>query len=391
MITLIINHINYLCQKTGYQHIGLETFSDISFNSPASLFFLMAGYMVGMVYLSRPTFTAELLRRAALLYAFNVVTFAVVAVIAYAGPDAIAAASNYDYVFASPVRGTVEFLLFLQHPYLLGVLQVYVLFMATAPLFAIALARAPLLAVAVSATLYCVVQFHAAFNLPGGAPTGDHLWNFNPFAWQFLFFGAVAAGKLRLFEQAFTLMDRHRWLAIPSIVAAGAIVVAQYLSIHVGFYIPQTGKTALEPMRLASALIVAAALMSLLVLLKPWLAAAPFRWLGMIGGNSLNCFTFSIPATYLGAEICLASGNSRAGYFTAVAVVLAGVTLVAVLSQRAKARKVALRSAPAGSGRRGAGAALLQRDRVVLAPGIVERLAGEEAQRAGDPTAGGVR
>lgn len=338
MLTIAINHVGALFFELGYRGTQLPTLSTLSFSSAAELFFIMSGYMVGMVYLKRPNLAQKMFERAWKLYRFNIGTFLVAGLICLVlALPALTRETGYGYLFAQPVVGTVRFLLLLQQPYLLGVLQVYVLFMLLTPLVVRCFDRAPWMTVGALLALYAAAQLFPWFNLPGGAPEGDWEWQFNPFAWQLAFFGGALAGKYKIHGPVFGWLTAHKLRAWAAVMLLPLCVLLFFAKQH-GLPMPWTGKEALQPVRFATSLLVLAGLMGGLVLLRPFLDSAPFRVLGITGSQTLNCYVASIPATYLAGAIWIHAGRSTEVYFLMVALVTAFVVAVAYVSTRMRRR-----------------------------------------------------
>jgi hypothetical protein len=333
MVTIVLNHFALLVNELGFDGFPVPTLTYFGFSSAAEIFFLMSGWMVGLVYLRRPNRDALVLKRAATIYCFNVFAFVAAILAAWLAGPAVAAATDASFTLANPVEAVARFLVFLQHPYLLGVLMLYVLFMLAAPLAARLLERSPALLIAASLAIYLVVQLMPQLNLPGGAPNGDLQWNFNPLAWQLLFFIGMCLGKIGFHRTAFDYLSGRLWTTAALVGLLLLSAGLHRIDLHGVLSVPFTGKENLEPVRLVHTALVVATLAALVVnapaLLKPLL-----DWLALNGRQTLYCFTASIPLTYLGAGLWLAVGGGHGTYLALSALLVLAITLVAVLAER---------------------------------------------------------
>jgi hypothetical protein len=330
MVTIAINHTSAMFMALGMKGPAIPTLTSFSYSSAAELFFLLSGYMVGLIYFRRDDIILKLLKRSGKIYLYNLLAFLLAIPLAYWGGEALMAATGADHTVDAPLVGTVQFMLLRQHPDLLGVLSLYVLLMLLAPVFVPLLRRMGTAFLIPVALIYAAVQFVPGLNLPGGTPGEDGLWNFNPFAWQFLFFAGMVAGKNRLHEAMFRLLDAHRgaaWALLGLLVITMAI---RFADKHSGFDAPWTDKTNLEPVRMLHALVVVGGLASAFTLLKPFLDLAPFRWLALNGRHTLQCYVASIIATYAAAAFAARTGASLYPmYLSACVTILAVITATA--------------------------------------------------------------
>ncbi|KRA79766.1 OpgC domain-containing protein [Altererythrobacter sp. Root672] len=333
MVTIVLNHSKDLLSQVGLDGFPIPTLTSYGFSSAAEIFFLMSGWMVGLVYLRRPNRDAAVLKRAATIYGFNVLSFiAAIFAACLAGP-AVVAATDVGFTLANPLTEVVRFLVFLQHPYLLGVLMLYVVFMLAVPLAARLLDRSPALLIAVSVALYLFVQVVPGFNLPGGSPKGDGQWNFNPFAWQLLFFIGMWLGKVGFHRTAFDYLSGRIWTAAALVGLLLLCAVLHRLELRGVLLVPFTGKENLEPVRLVHAVLVVTTLAALTVN-APSIFRPVLDWLALNGRQTLYCFTASIPLTYLAAGLWLTLGGGYLTYLALTSLLVLAITLTAQIAER---------------------------------------------------------
>jgi hypothetical protein len=271
--------------------------------------------------------------RALKLYFYNLVLFIVLfGVVASAGSDAFAAASNYAHYFASPKR-VAEVLTFRSHPYPLGILQLYVCFLLAAPVFAFMVRRSVLLASCATLALWCGAQIWPEFNATGGSPEGDWQWNFNPFAWQLLFFGGMILGRYNL-TPAMLRLSQRRGVVVASIALLGlatAVHAAEIWAPSAGlrFRMPAAGKEGLGAVRLAHALLVVWVLYLALARLRRPERNPVIAMAAMIGRTSLDSFAASVVVTYALALVWSEIGGGAVNYFILSGMCLAALALFA--------------------------------------------------------------
>lgn len=115
-----------------------------------------------------------------------------------------------------PYRAVLEAALLKFRPTNLDVLPLYIVLLAVFPLLLPVLVRRPLAVLAVSATLYAVTLRYD-WNLPGYPE--PKVWNFNPFAWQVVFYTGASMAVLGP-----RLARLDRWRRPISVLAALFIV-----------------------------------------------------------------------------------------------------------------------------------------------------------------------
>jgi hypothetical protein len=333
MVTIAINHMGFLLGGVGYRGVNIPTLTAFGFSSSAEIFFLLSGYMVGMVYLNKANLRTKVFSRAARIYVYNLFGFISVLVLAGALPAPVVEATNLDYTLAHPSTAGLMFLAFLQHPYLLGVLQLYVLFMLLTPAAAALATRQEYVLIAISAMLFLATKWFPQFNLPGGAPEGDWLWNFNPFAWQFLFFMGMLLGRRRCHESFFRWLDHSIKRPVLVFIVFGIFAIVFRLQMGGSLSPVLVSRTNLGFLNLLHSFVgvtTMAALATLLLRYAKW----PANKLAAIGKNTLECYVASIPLTYAMAALWLQLPHHLAAYFLANVLVVAGILCVAEIKIR---------------------------------------------------------
>lgn len=343
MAVITLTHLNVVFDNLGMQQRQIPVPGDFSFTSAAELFFMLSGYMVGMVYFGRNNLLAKTVSRAGEIYRINLAAFVAALAIAWLGGPELAAATDADYTLAAPFRGIIEFLLMRQHPYLLGVLQVYVLFMLLTPCAAGLLKRSPYLLAIPSFALYLAVQFDPDWNFYGGGPHDTpREWNFNPLAWQLPYCIGMIAGSVRWHVSAFHWVEAKAWRHWALLAIAVTFTVLHRLDVRDVIDIPFTDKSSLGVTRLINTAILLGALAALLVIARRYLGRWPFRLLSMLGRQTLYCYAASIVITYAIGWAWLSSGRAYAVYFLGAAILMVLLLVVAFGRDRLARRPVAV-------------------------------------------------
>src|SRR5579872_5749526 len=222
LVCIFIDHIpeNFL---------NYFTISSIGFSDAAEVFIFISGFTASLVYgralAARGALiaTVQVLRRAWQLYVAHIFLFMIfIAEVSYT----VRAFNNPMYneemgvgdFLEQPHLAVVQAMLLQFQPTFLDILPLYIVMLLIFPLVLICLRWRPLAVLIPSALLYVVVQ---VFDIAMPAYPPEHVWSFNPLAWQFLFIlGATlghaerhTSGRARLVELAF-------WpaLAIASVV-----------------------------------------------------------------------------------------------------------------------------------------------------------------------------
>lgn len=334
LLTITINHITGFTDRMHMVGMQFPTLTLWGFSSAAETFFLLSGYLVGAVYFSAErdpsvaTFARRVWQRSGKLYVYNLGLFLVLLPLCLGSHD-LARLSFFDYFIQRGPASIIDFLLLYVQPYCLEILVTYMALLAAAPLFAALLRWQPPVAVAASLGLYWFAHQNPWFNIRGGTPVGDWLWNFNPASWQLLFFGALAAGRFQLLRR----IERRaagnwRWLILPFLLFAGLTLL--FLSQHwFSFEVLYQSKIRIGPVRVAHAMSVCWLIMSILWvwprLQRTWL----MRQCAVIGSNSLQTFVVSVALSYAAGYIWIEFAPRHDAY---IALCLSSAALLAVFA-----------------------------------------------------------
>ena len=352
LITITINHITGFTDRMHMVGMQFPTLTLWGFSSAAEIFFLLSGYLVGAVYFRADrtppmrVFTDKVWRRAGKLYLYNLLLFLALVPLCLASKQ-LAALGFYSWFIVRGPASLVDFLLLHVQPYCLEILATYMVLLFAAPLFAMLLRFQPLIALAASLALYWFAHEHSWFNLPGGSPVGDWLWNFNPASWQLPFYGAMAAGRFRLLARLEARAEGDwLWLIAPLLLFAGLTILFLAQG-WFAFEVLYQSKIRIGPMRVIHALSVCWAIMSVLWmwprLQQLWL----MRQCAMIGSNSLQTFVVSVALSYGAGFLWIEYFSFHAAY---IALCLASVILLGLFAN-GYARRVAqakMRSSASG-------------------------------------------
>ena len=317
MLIIAINHITVAFRSYGLTGLGIPTPTAIGYSSSASIFVIMSGYMVGMVYHRKPQPARAVLLRAWTLYRYNALLLIAVAPVLLLMERWQAVAWDAGFLFDRPIAGLVLFFTLLRAPALLDVLQLYVIFMLLTPAALWIYRRSPLALAAVSVMLWVLCQLATATHLVDPRLVE---WKFNPAAWQLLFFVPLIFGASRLHERLFALLEAHRWITILLGAAAAAFAIAKLL--HIEEAIPRywllTSKGNLGMLRLVHAPVVILFYCGLLAISRRIPELAPMRALACIGRQTLYCYIVSAWLTYVLTAVW---DHVDGGYFTYLAAV----------------------------------------------------------------------
>lgn len=329
MFTIAMNHVLLLARPLGYAGPGIPTPSGMGFSSAAEIFVALSGYMAGFIYASRPHYPVVLLGRAWKLYALNCAALLLLVPLILFGPDALLQQGRF-LVWESDTTGAIlGFLALLQAPSLLDVLQLYVVLLLLSVPAIWLLRRNSLYLLLLSFLIYVASQLVI---LSGMIVPGEI--DFWLPAWQFLFFGAMAAGFHRLHPLLFRYASSHALWIVP--VAIFLALSAAYSKLDTVLGLPVLGgiRHTLEPLRI----IHAAALVSLYVFLitrtRRWHATSPFRILSTVGSQTLVAYLCSVVVTYYAVALLVGSLPSATGYLAATAVVVGAVVMSALLADQ---------------------------------------------------------
>lgn len=320
LVTILINHLSQVAEAGGLTTWLVPTPTRYGYSTAAELFVILSGYMVGLVYLSRPNPMRAVWRRAATLWVYNLVLLAIIVPIALLMTPAEQAFWRFDDFFAAPLLSILRFATLQQAPRLLDILLLYVTLMLVAPV-AIALhRRSPPLLVVASVALYLLGQVLTIRHVSGSPTANDDGW-LKLMSWQLLFFVPMALGAWRIHGPLFRWLENN-WAALLTLAALFAAGVVAKI-----WQVPQpewlSGRYGLHLLRLGHSVLVLFLYASVLTMAGPLLRTAPFRAMAAIGRHSLDCFAAGLVATYaLGLVWDRVGGGHLAYYAVIVAAIL---------------------------------------------------------------------
>jgi hypothetical protein len=337
MLIILINHLTQAIKFYGLDGWEIPTPTKYSYSSAAELFVIMSGYMVGLVYLSKPGATGKVISRAGKLYGYNIVLLiAVAAFIPWLAAEE-AVFWRFDPLSESPLVSAASFAALIYAPRLLDILQLYIILLLATPLAISLYRRSPLRLAVASVVTYLITEVGVTF-YPFDLPLVH--WHFNPFAWQVLFFVPMALGVSRLHTKLFTLIDGDRRIPIAVLVLVMLTLVSR--SFQLDHLLPVrwawTSRDNLGPLRLVHALLMVVFYASALSLVSPLLQRWPFQRLASIGRNSLNMFGLSVFTTYALALLWDRLLGTYTGYLAMAAFSILLTIVTAALLDRKKRR-----------------------------------------------------
>jgi hypothetical protein len=343
LLTITINHITGFTDRMGMVGMQFPTLTLWGFSSAAEVFFLLSGYLVGAVYFpavrtpALHDFAAKVWRRAGKLYVYNLGLFVVLIPLCLISRD-LARLGFYSYFFKHAPLSYLQFLLLYIQPYCLEILVTYMVLLAAAPIFALLLRLQPIVAVLISIGLYWYAHEHPRFNIPGGSPLGDWLWNFNPASWQILFFVMMAAGRWRLLGWLRARTLGNWWLLLIAWTVFAGFTILFLAQSWYGFEMLYQSKVRVGPVRAIHALAVTWAVLSLFWMWprlgRFWL----FRQIAAIGSNSLQNFVACVAISYAAGFIWIEYARTHDAYIVLCIVSAIALGVVAQAYRRWKIR-----------------------------------------------------
>ncbi|HZB92630.1 MAG TPA: OpgC domain-containing protein [Stellaceae bacterium] len=181
------------------------TLHSIAFSDAAEVFIFISGYTAALVY-GRSVrqhgalfASAQIYRRVWQLYVAHIFLFMIFtaevsyAVLTLKNPMYTEELHVGDFL-TEPYIAIIKALLLQFQPTYLDILPLYIALLGFFPLVLLALERGALWALLPSAALYALTLRHG-WGLPAYP---EHLWYFNPLAWQFLFVIGASAGHARV-------------------------------------------------------------------------------------------------------------------------------------------------------------------------------------------------
>jgi hypothetical protein len=335
------------------------TLQAVGFYDAAEVFIFISGFTAALVYgraladKGALYATAQILRRAWQLYVAHIFLFVIfIAEVSYT----VMTFNNPMYneemrvgdFLDQPHIAVVQALLLRFQPTFLDILPLYIVLLVSFPVVLLGLRRRPLLVLGPSFVVYLIVQL-LGVEVP--AYPADHVWYFNPLAWQFLFIIGAAMGLAAPADG-----DRARRLraATPlalTIVAAATVVKLSW-TIH-GLWEPFPGlllkelwpvnKSNLSPLRLVP-------FFALAVLVAVWvppqaavLRSAAARPLVRCGQQSLEIFCLGIVLSALGHFLISEYGL---GVGAQLAISVVGIALMCLTAKLIDWYKVMDRAPP---------------------------------------------
>ena len=353
LLCMVWSHSGFLAFDLGL--VGaVRTYAptDIGFVSAAELFVFLSGYVFGLVNgPARQAGSLAMVQVSALyrtwqLYVLNGFTLLVaLGALALIGTTpALADLLRLTRIYAEPETAFLAFGTLHYAPMFFDILFLFMLLRLVAPTMLALMDRAPLAAMALSVGLYAAAQAFPWLTLQ----VNGRGWDFNPLAWQFLFFVGVALGRHGALAD---VGSSGRWRAL---LITGAAILAVFAlrvvdkAVEIGAIdmaavaalmpVPWTGKTTLEPFRLIyTGLFIYAALLVL-----PRSDAIATRWwarpLAACGRNSLEVFCATVVANYCAVAAELALGGGTGPHFGFMALAIVGVVAFGMVTDTMKSQ-----------------------------------------------------
>src|SRR5882724_8136087 len=295
------------------------TLQALGFSDAAEVFILISGYTAGMVYgraIERQGFLVAGLRvyhRVWQLYIAHVFLFMMfMAMVAYT----VGALNNSLYAeelgaanFLNEPGVAVTKALTLQfQPAFMDILPLYIVLLAVLPLVLVGFRLWPAGVLAASFGLWGVAQLNQSIAL-AAYPGPDHVWFFNPFCWQALFFLGAWCGWRGVRGGIPWLTNRWLvWLAAASALAG--LLIRSSWTLHWLYdpfpalfgdaLWPLLSKTNLAALRFANVLVLALLVARLIPAQAAFLAGRVARPCIMCGRHSLHVFCLGILLATIG-------------------------------------------------------------------------------------------
>jgi hypothetical protein len=283
-------------------------FGPLGFFTATVGFVFLSGLVAGRVY-ERERFVAgtrSMIRRVAYraraLYVTQMVVFmALVAAIELH----VRGSGRWDMslVETNPWEGITYGATLLYEPWYLGILPIYILFLASTPIVLVQFDKGNARRVLALSALVWVAS-GLLIHLPSN-PSGVDLGPYNPLAYQFVFISGLAFGTRQLSIERLSFATRRRLVAVAGVVTALCLVLRlQYafggtLNHLLNKFRPAFSAYELGPLRLLN--------FAAFGLIVYWASqrfrsdqihARAYSWLAFIGRHSLPVFAWSILGTY---------------------------------------------------------------------------------------------
>lgn len=177
LLTITINHYQFFVSQLGYDFVQFQTLTHLGYSSAAELFFLMSGYLVGLLYIpagrdiSMQSVAARLIGRACYLLVMNCFLFVAVLGTAHFWGDETRRLLGLYGAQEDPYNVAFHVLRLGYHIPLLGILNFYVIMMVAAVPFIWVMRRNISLAITLSVLAYIVSQIFPEFSRWAAAST----------------------------------------------------------------------------------------------------------------------------------------------------------------------------------------------------------------------------
>jgi hypothetical protein len=356
LLILVLNHVEELAGR--YFPAPTLKYFQLGFSDGAEIFFFMSGFVFGLVYtriLERDGPFAcwrRALYRAGQLYIGQVFTcMATLGIVAWFEQDTAARLqrSRTEYFFESPMEATAWCVVLLWAPTMLTVLVNYVVILAVMPGLLWLHRGRWWLAAAVSVgswTLAGTFPWASAPMFPRGSdpsyPWGNQ-WDFNPFAWQLVFFLGMLAGAAK--SRGTLRLPQHRILTIVSWVGIGLALLPR-IAVTLGRHgppalaslaeafeppFPFADKRTVGPLRLIHFFMLAH-------LVRTYLPVHAGVWKWRIvrpvitcGRHALEVFCAGVLLTYAASYVVVLCDRSRLAFYPAIVACFVALCLLAAI------------------------------------------------------------
>lgn len=336
ILTILLNHLTHSMQSYGLRGRPIPTPTAFGYSSAAEIFVFMSGYMVGLVYLGKPDPERRLLKRAGKLYAYNWLLLLLVSPFILIMQNSEVFYWRAEGILANPISALLDFTILTNAPLFLDILHLYIILMLVAPIAIFIYKRSPALLILVSLGIYIFANVNGYL----GVWNGVDVWDFNPLAWQLIFFVPVVLDAKREHIRLFKFFEQRsswKWTAALGLVI-GLFAIAKTLGAErdIPFFTIINERDVLGPVRIFHVIVLLAFYAGVLSMLRSVISAAPFRFLAVIGRHSLNCFALGVVLTY-----ALTVGWDRLslghhGYIAAAAVAIFTTFICAVFWDRSR-------------------------------------------------------
>ncbi|MCQ8847210.1 OpgC domain-containing protein [Alteromonas stellipolaris] len=329
MITICINHITWLLNKTYVTGFKIPSITHYGYSSAAEIFFFMSGCMVGLVYLNKDNSSQKLLNRAFHLFKTNIFLFiSLVLVGLLLSSYTLSHITYLDYFYNNPTSSFINFIMLSYTPIFTDLLFIYTLLLLMSVPIAFVLEKSTKSFLVIIISIYIFSQFFPNFKLHNGAADSG-LWSFNVLAYQFLFMIGILFGSKKLIYKLFNAIEKNTLtLCLPFSLFLFALVIKRYdiLGFNDTWLIH---KGNLGPLRIVHFFVVLSCLISGIHLLKKFKKSSTFLGIALIGRQSLSAFITSVLCAYVSLGFWLMSSQSPYLYLF---LVLTSLTVMLIFS-----------------------------------------------------------